>query len=81
MVVEVRFFASLAELTGCRAESVELDPSADVSVLWRLLIERHPGLGEVGFRPMVACDMVYADWDRGLAGVREVAFLPPVSGG
>jgi molybdopterin converting factor small subunit len=30
---------------------------------------------------MAACDREYATWDRPLAGVREVAFLPPVSGG
>ena len=81
MVVEVRFFASLAERAGCRVESVELDPASDLSALWQLLIERHAALGEIKFRPLVACDMVYADWDRVLDGVREVAFLPPVSGG
>ena len=81
MVVQVRFFASLADRTGCSSETVELDPSTDVNGLWRALLDRHPGLGEVGFRPLVACDLNYADWDQSFAGVREVAFLPPVSGG
>ena len=53
----------------------------DVEGLWALLLERHPALGELGFKPLVACDLDYADWDRKLDGVREVAFLPPVSGG
>ena len=60
---------------------MELDPAADVAGLWRELVRRHPGLGQVGFRPLVACDQEYSDWDRSLDGVREVAFLPPVSGG
>lgn len=81
MQVEVRFFASLAETTGCSVESVELEAASDVRALWELLVRRHPGLADVGFRPMVACDRVYADWDRSLDGVHEVAFLPPVSGG
>ena len=81
MVVEVRFFASLADRTGCTAESIDVSPTTDVDGLWKLLVERHPALGQVGFRPLVACDLVYADWDRSLGGVREVAFLPPVSGG
>jgi molybdopterin converting factor subunit 1 len=82
VVVEVRYFASLADRAGCRTESVELaGGSVDVSELWRLLIERHPSFAEIGFKPLVACDRVYADWGRVLDGVREVAFLPPVSGG
>jgi molybdopterin converting factor small subunit len=30
---------------------------------------------------MVACDMNYADWETPVVGVREIAFLPPFSGG
>jgi molybdopterin converting factor subunit 1 len=81
VVIEVRFFASLSELTGRSAESIEIDPSADVEALWRLLAERHPALAGLSYRPLVACDLVYAEWDRRLEGVAEVAFLPPVSGG
>lgn len=81
MVVRIRFFASLAESAGIADETIEVDPSIDISALWRLLVERHPGLAEVSYNPLVACDRVYAAWDRRLAGVSEVAFLPPVSGG
>ena len=81
MVVEVRFFASLVDRVGAPSEIVELDPETDVTGLWKTLVERHPRLGELDYRPLAACDMVYADWDRKLEGVREVAFLPPVSGG
>jgi molybdopterin synthase sulfur carrier subunit len=81
MVVEVRYFASLVERTGCSSEAVEVGEGTDVSGLWGLLEQRHPALADVGFRPLVACDLTYADWDRPLDGVREVAFLPPFSGG
>ena len=81
MLVEVRFFASLVDRTGRPRERLEVDPDADLSDLWRLLVKRHPRLGEVEPPPLVACDMVYADWEHKLEGVREVAFLPPVSGG
>ena len=81
MKIEVRFFASLADRAGGSSETVEVDPSSDIEALWSLLTTRHPALREVTVRPMVACDMVYSDWERKLAGVREVAFLPPVSGG
>jgi molybdopterin synthase sulfur carrier subunit len=81
MTLEVRFFASLVDRTGCAVESVELDEAANVGGLWDELVRRHPALAGIGFRPLVACDCAYATWDRPLEGVREVAFLPPVSGG
>lgn len=81
MRVEVRYFASLVDRTGCSAESVEIEPGADVAALWRALLLRHPALDGLTFRPLAACDMEYAEWGRPLQGVREVAFLPPLSGG
>ena len=81
MQLEIRYFASLVDRTGRATDTVEVEPTDDVATLWRRLSERHPALAEMNYRPMVACDMVYADWDAPLDGVREVAFLPPVSGG
>lgn len=79
--LNVRYFASLAELTGRTSEVVTLEPGTDVSGLWEQLTRRHPALARLSFRPLVACDLDYAAWDRDLDGVREVGFLPPVSGG
>jgi molybdopterin synthase sulfur carrier subunit len=79
--LEVRYFASLVERTGCTAEAVERGSIPDVAGLWDELRRRHPALADCGFQPLVACDREYARWDRTLDGVREVAFLPPVSGG
>ena len=81
MTVEIRYFASLRQSTGCSHETIEIDPEADLSALWSLLEQRHPALAGIGFRPLVACDLTYAGWERSLEGVSEVAFLPPVSGG
>ena len=81
MKVEVRFFASLADRVGAVSESVEVGPGTDVAGLWKLLLTRHAGLADIRYRPMAACDLAYVDWDHALEGVREVAFLPPVSGG
>lgn len=81
MSVQVRYFASLAERTGCATESYEVEQGADVQALWNLVVRRHAGLADLPFRPLVACDLTYASWDQALDGVAEVAFLPPVSGG
>jgi molybdopterin converting factor subunit 1 len=81
MKIEVRYFASLVEQVGAASEVVEVSAQEDVKALWSRLQRKHPALARLGFRPLVACDLEYADWSRSLAGVREVAFLPPVSGG
>jgi molybdopterin synthase sulfur carrier subunit len=77
----VRYFASLVEHTGCASESVGIEEGTDVERLWAALVARHPALGSLGYRPLVACDRAYADWSQDLRSVTEVAFLPPVSGG
>ena len=81
MKVAVRYFASLVDRTGVATETVEIDPATDVARLWARLLELHPALSDVTIRPLAACDLEYASWDRKLEGVAEVAFLPPVSGG
>jgi sulfur-carrier protein len=81
VIVRVLYFASLQDRAGVREEDVDVDGTSDVAMLWREAQRRHPGLAELPVKPMVACDMTYARWDRTLEGVREVAFLPPVSGG
>jgi molybdopterin converting factor small subunit len=81
MHLEVRFFAALVDRTGCRSETIEPGAATDVGGLWELLVERHPALVGIGYRPLVACDRVWAEWGQRLDGVSEVAFLPPVSGG
>jgi molybdopterin converting factor subunit 1 len=81
VIVRVLYFASLKDRAGASEETIEVPDSSDVAALWSNLQERHPRLREVTTRPLAACDMVCAAWDRPLSGVLEVAFLPPVSGG
>lgn len=79
--LRVRYFASLVDRTGVRTETFPLSVPMNVEGLWRALQSRHPELGSVSPRPLVACDREWSSWDRSLDGVAEVAFLPPVSGG
>ena len=79
--LEVLFFASLVDRTGNPRERLTVEPDLDVGGLWELLVQRHPSLAQLDYRPMVALDEVFARWDSSLAGVHQVAFLPPVSGG
>ena len=81
MIVRILYFASLKDRAGATEDVFDVPETCDVAALWALAQERHPALREVTTRPLAACDMTYAAWDRSVGGVREVAFLPPVSGG
>lgn len=81
MKVEVLLFASLADRAGTASVTLEVPPGTKVSGLWDALGLRFPGLRAHGGRPLAACDLAYASWEHPLDDVREVAFLPPVSGG
>lgn len=80
-MIEVRLFASLADAVGERSLSIEMPAGSVVEQLWEELSKAHPAIATSGVKPLVACDMEYADWSQTLDGVKEVAFLPPVSGG
>jgi sulfur-carrier protein len=79
--LHVLYFASLRDLTGVSQEEVEVSEGWTAADLWESLGRRHPRLAAFTVRPLVACDKAYATWETPLDGVREVAFLPPVSGG
>jgi len=81
VIVRILYFASLKDRAGASEETLEVPESCDVAGLWAIVQERHPRVREMTTRPLVACDMAYAPWDRPLGGILEVAFLPPVSGG
>jgi molybdopterin converting factor small subunit len=81
VIVRVVYFASLKDRAGSFDDVFEVPETCDVAALWALAQERHPALRAVTTRPLAACDMTYAAWDRSVGGVHEVAFLPPVSGG
>ena len=81
MTVRVLFFASLRDRARTGQDTIELPEGSTVADLWEKLVARHAGLAGFSTRPLVACDKGYATWETPLAGVSEVAFLPPVSGG
>ncbi|MGQ0611402.1 MAG: molybdopterin converting factor subunit 1 [Paracoccaceae bacterium] len=82
-MIEVRYFAWLRERTGLRGERVETG-AADVAALIAELVARSEGHA-LAFADLtslrVALDQEMAGFDAPLAGVREVAFFPPMTGG
>jgi molybdopterin synthase sulfur carrier subunit len=85
MPVRIRYFAWVREKTG-KAEEV-LDLPADVETVAELvtwLKGLGPEYGEAFARPDVvraAIDQTHVKPTARLAGAREIAFFPPVTGG
>jgi len=82
--MQVLYFAWLRERVGTASEEVDPGPATTA----RELIERLRAVGEghaAAFEDVaavrVAVDQVMGDLDSPIAGAREVAFFPPVTGG
>lgn len=82
-MLEVRYFAWLRERIGTSRELVETQATT-VAALVAELVARSEGHA-LAFEDMtslrVAVDQELAGFDAPLAGVREVAFFPPMTGG
>ena len=83
MTLDVLYFAWLRERIGAPRERVETE-AATVSALVAELAardDRHAAALSDLSAVRVAVDQDLADWDTPLAGVREIAFFPPMTGG
>ena len=81
--IEVLYFAWLRERIGAGRERIATD-AADVRALiaqLRAMDDRHAAAFADVAAVRVALDQDLADLDAPLAGVREVAFFPPMTGG
>ena len=80
MQVTVRLFAAMREAAGQSSVIVEgLDPSSTIADLRRQLESLHPELA--GHVSLAAIDGEYVDEANQIGEAREVALIPPVSGG
>lgn len=85
MTLTILYFAWVRERIGASEETVDLPQGvATPRALAAWLAERSPGhrgaLSDLA-RIRVAIDQEFADLDASIAGAREVAFFPPVTGG
>jgi sulfur-carrier protein len=83
--VKLLYFAWVREKVGCAAEEIELPAgTATVADLVAWLKSRGPQFAEAFARPEVvraAVDKVHVKGSAPIAGAREIAFFPPVTGG
>jgi len=85
MAIELLYFAWVREAIGRDGETIDLPDGVEtVDALIDWLAGRGSGYAEAfadRSRLRVAVDQEFAGLDASLAGVREVAIFPPVTGG
>jgi len=82
--MRIRYFAWMRERVGTGSEEVDPGPATTARALVDRLTASDPKYAHV-FSDLsavrVAVDQEMADLDAPIAGAREVAFFPPVTGG
>ena len=85
MSVNILYFAWVREKIGKARESVDLPSGIEtVADLVAWLTKRGPEYAEAFARPSVvraAVDQTHVQPTASIAGAREIAFFPPVTGG
>jgi molybdopterin synthase sulfur carrier subunit len=82
-MIDVLYFAWVRERIGLPKEQVETSAATVAELVEELKLreERYAAAFEDVSALRVAVDQELADFDAPLAGVREVAFFPPMTGG
>jgi molybdopterin converting factor subunit 1 len=81
MLVTVRLFARLRDLSGKSELRLEIPDGSDVRALWTGLTLEYPALAPYSGSVSCAVNEEYAKVTTQLGEGDEIAFLPPVSGG
>ncbi len=77
--VRIRYFGPLLDVTGTPQETVSLRLPDTVAGVNRQLWQHRPGLAGVDYR--LAVDETLREGEEAVATAREIALLPPFSGG
>ena len=77
--VEVRYFGPLLDTTGTSRETLDITLPASVAEIDQQLLRNRPGLELHHYR--LAVDEALRESDENIEEAREIALLPPFSGG
>jgi molybdopterin converting factor subunit 1 len=81
MLVTLRMFARLREISGQSELRVVRPEGSDAGSLWKDLTQEYPDLAPYTGSVSCAINQEYARLSTALQDGDEIAFLPPVSGG
>lgn len=81
----IRYFAWVRERVGLDQETVDLPPSVETiadAIAWLQTIDDAHGHAFADADAIrAALDQVHVEADASIAGAREIAFFPPMTGG
>jgi len=82
-MIELRYFAWLRERIGTGRETIQTEARTVAELVAQLAaMDEGHALAFADLKSLrVALDQELADFEAPLAGVREVAFFPPMTGG
>ncbi len=81
MMKRVLLFAAAKESVGQDSITVELPDTATVADLRKQLVSEYPVIRDLVARSFIAVDQQFASNDVLIADAKEIALIPPVSGG
>ena len=79
--MKVLYFASAAQMAGCASENWDVADTLTADAFWAEAVRRHPGLKSIRGACRLASGQEYVMGNAVLDPGKEVAILPPVSGG
>jgi len=81
MLVTVRYYAMLRDITGRSTEEIDVPQNSDGAALIKSVIDRYPRIAEYARFLRLATDMEYISETTTLTDGDEISLIPPVSGG
>ncbi|KAB7707566.1 molybdopterin converting factor subunit 1 [Bacillus aerolatus] len=81
MTVTVKFFAFLEEKLGFDSDTLDISHVKTVKQLKEEIQQRYPAVSNDIPYCMIAVDMEFKSDEEQLAAEKEIAVIPPVSGG
>jgi molybdopterin converting factor subunit 1 len=81
MTIRVLLFAAAKESVGQDSVTVDLDGGSNVADLRKQLATEYPVLAELVSRSFIAVDQQFAADEMPIVDAKEIALIPPVSGG
>ena len=77
MQIKVKFFASLAEIVGCRETVLVLEDKETVNSVWKLVAKEK----RIPEGTLCAINRVHCEFCQEVKDNDEIAYFPPMTGG
>ena len=77
MQIKIKFFASLAEIVGCRETVITIEGKETVESVWNQVAGDRP----IPDGTLCAINRIHCEFDTEVKNNDEVAYFPPMTGG